>query len=246
MLFLVTPVLFVGEPILILCQIRHVVVGLFLTIIYSVIFLKTQKLLFIFRCKLRVSQREKQVSTVTDLFYLLLFLSAQTITATFTLSQTPAKVVKSIDKKSMIRNVYCNTGGHLNLQLLCCVIIMLIVVIQGLRAWRLPSFFNDTKFISLANLLSVWMSACVFPLYYSVTSPVTRIFMQAMLVLCCNVTLLIAMYGNKIYTVWFRPEKNTSVAFRAKMQEHAKDKANILVSERSGSENTSRKHTSDA
>lgn len=89
---------------------------------------------------------------------------------------------------------------------------MLIVVIQGLRAWRLPSFFNDTKFKSLANLLYVLMSACVFPLY----------------------------------TVWFRPEKNTSVAFRAKMQEHAKNKTNILVSERSGSENTSRKHTSDA
>lgn len=120
MLFLVTPVLFVGEPILILCQIRHVVVGLFLTIICSVIFLKTQKLLFIFRCKLRVSQREKQVSTVTDLFYLLLFLSAQTITATLTLSQTPAKVVNSINKKSMIRKVYCNTGGHLNLQSLSC------------------------------------------------------------------------------------------------------------------------------
>lgn len=231
-LFVSTPVLFVGEPILLQCQLRHITVGILLTIICSCVFVKIQKLMFIFHSKIRLSDQEKVLATLTDMFWILLLALIQSLSAIISLANNPAEVLRTFDKKTLIRKVYCNTGSHLNLQFLCSVIVMLVVVVQGLRAWKLPSFFNDTKLITVANLISVLMSGCMIPLYYSASDERVEDFLQVMLVLCCNSFLLVVMYGTKTYVVLFKPEKNTKAAFRVKMQQHSQEQVNSSLQNR--------------
>lgn len=96
-LFLATSFMFVGKPALIKCQTRHIIVGLLLTIICSIIFIKTQNLMFIFNAQLRLSKQERYFATLVDVFWAFLFLSVQVITAIFMISHTPAKVLESLD-----------------------------------------------------------------------------------------------------------------------------------------------------
>lgn len=237
-LFVVTPVLFLGEPILIQCQVRHIVVGLLLTAICSSVFLKIQKLMFIFHSKIRFSDQEKVFAALTDVIWVLFLSLIQILSAVLSLVKDPAEVILSINEKTLIRQVSCNTGSHLNLQFLCSVIVMLIVVVQGLRAWKLPSFFNDTKLITLANLMSVLMTGCMIPLYYSASDEREKVFLQAMLILCCNSLLLFIMYGTKTYVVMFKPEKNTKTAFRIKMQKHTLEQVDATLNSKRVLNNT--------
>ncbi|XP_057294686.1 metabotropic glutamate receptor 4-like [Hydractinia symbiolongicarpus] len=237
-LFVVTPVLFLGEPILIQCKFRHIVVGLLLTAICSSVFLKIQKLMFVFHSKIRLSDQEKVFAALTDVIWVLFLSLIQILSAVLSLVKDPAEVILSINEKTLVRQVSCNTGSHLNLQFLCSVIVMLIVVVQGLRAWKLPSFFNDTKLITLANFISVLMTGCMIPLYYSASDEREKVFLQTMLILCCNSILLFVMYGTKTYVVLFKPEKNTKTAFRIKMQEHSREKVDSTLNSKSVLNNT--------
>lgn len=130
------------------------------------------------------------------------------------------KLIESIDEAALERAINYNTGDHLKLQLLCCVVLMLVVFIQGLRTWKLLSLFNEAQSIAISKLLSALMFACMIPLYYSAVNPSAKEFLQIMFIQCCNFTILIAMYGHRVYIVYLRPETNTRAAYNNEMQLH--------------------------
>lgn len=228
-LFLLNPFSFIGEPYLIQCQLRHVLVGILFTSITSVTFLKVQKLLFLFKQKVQLSKKLKRMANFKDLFSVILFMLADIILSVCTWLKRPAMVASARDTKLLIVTVSCNTLSHLNLQLILCGVLLFFVFIQGLRAWKLPSYFNETKYIVFANLTSILILLCMYPLYFSATDDVLRSNVQAISILLSNAILMFILHGYKAYIIYFKPNDNTLSSFRAKMQQHSEERVKTKI-----------------
>ena len=98
-----------------------------------------------------------------------------------------------------------------------------IILVSGtcpLKAFscrRLPSSYNEMKFIFLATFtLAIQMSASLI-LHANFQNEGIVIFVDSLMVFFASLSVLTTTYGYKVYIVLFRRNKNTTAAFKCKL-----------------------------
>ena len=223
LLFSITPLLSLGKPSVLKCQTTLISTGLLLTIICSITLIKTQKLLFIFKADLRIRDKEKIIATATDTFLVLILVLIQLCIAFVSLVQSPSKIVSQSNNEELTHTVSCSTNKIQHIQFIYILSISLLCAIQGFRARKLPAYFNETTFITFAMLTTTLMLVLILPFYHSSTFGVMQTAVNNVGTLCCNLTLIVVMYGFKLYVIFMKPEENTQERFRYYLAKRCND-----------------------
>ena len=166
---------------------------------------------------IRISNKKQMISTATDIFLIILLLIIQSGIAGITWFNSPVRQISKIDELKLERYYVCNDEYNFNSQMVSYMFISVSVAIQALRAWKLPSFFNETKYIAFGTLTPSLCIVCMFPLYYSAPDVSSKSNIRALLLMLSNLCLMICLYANKIIILYFYPAQNT----RAYFQKHA-------------------------
>ena len=133
LLFLIIPLVFTEKPSNIKCLIRNGLVGLLMVIICSITFVKVQKLVFIFKCKVVITGSQRNVATAVDIFTIVIMLLVVFALEAVTWKQYDLISI-IIDKKEMKRNIYCTSETNLHVHTIYIIIISVCCAIQALRA----------------------------------------------------------------------------------------------------------------
>ncbi|XP_057296262.1 vomeronasal type-2 receptor 116-like [Hydractinia symbiolongicarpus] len=212
------------KPTIVTCTAIPFYVGLAFTLVCSITLAKTQRLLFAFQAKLKLSHTQVVLTRAAEVVIVAISVLAQCSLFAITLVSKPVKVLSTLDKESMERHMFCNTDSHLHIQIAFLLVLTIMCNIQAFRARTLPQNFNEAKDIVYAALITNLCLISIFPLYYSQVVQSKKTLVNIFVLLLTNIFYMPFLYSNKVYIILFQPSRNTTQAFRESMLQEMKKK----------------------
>uniref|UniRef100_A0A3P8VXJ5 Extracellular calcium-sensing receptor-like n=1 Tax=Cynoglossus semilaevis TaxID=244447 RepID=A0A3P8VXJ5_CYNSE len=206
--------LFIGQPRLWTCQLRHAAFGITFVLCVSCILVKTMVVLAVFWASKPGGEASlKWFGTLQQRGTVLLLTSVQAAICTVwlvTASPAPYKDTQYHNNKIVYE---CIIGSTVGFGVLLGYIGLLAVVsfLLAFLARNLPDSFNEANLITFSMLIfcSVWVA--FVPAYISSPGKYADA-VEVFAILTSSFGLLIALFGPKCYLILFRPERNTKKA----------------------------------
>lgn len=184
---------FFQPPTIAVCIFCPISVGIFFTLIIAVTMIKTQKLVFIFHGKIRVSRKQAQISKTMEIFLIFLMLCVQSCIATISFLLNKTRVtLENLEKE--IHLLKCDTEEEFVIQLLFAFLLILMSLLQAFRPRSLPENFNETKFIMVAMFMSVILVTIFLPIRLNVVRQREKLYLDIFMMTLINATRLTVMY----------------------------------------------------
>ncbi|XP_052007766.1 extracellular calcium-sensing receptor-like [Xyrauchen texanus] len=211
--------LYIGQPQLWTCQLRHAVFGISFVLCISSILVKTMVVIAVFKSSRpegkatlkwfgAAQQRGTIVAlTTTQVAICTVWLS--------TASPTPHKNSQYISSKIVYE---CAIGSVAGFCLLLGYICLLAAVsfMLAFMARKLPDHFNEAKFITFSMLIfcAVWIT--FIPAYVSSPGKYS-VAVEIFAILASSFGLLLAIFAPKCYIIILHPERNTKKAIMGRV-----------------------------
>lgn len=215
-LIFLLPLLFYGRPTSSTCILRAYFFSVLFTVITSIMFLKTDRIVRIFNSKSRLTKRSRLLSNKMQFVMTFVLAFIPTVGTTVWILYKPLDVtaerITSVEIKFV---VFCGDNAttlHL-IQLSYILFLALLCTYEAYNARRLPENFNEAKFICFSMFGFVLMWAGYIPGYIGSTGS-TKQFMTCLFSLLTNVMTLVLIYGPKLNIILLHPKDNRHETFR--------------------------------
>ena len=207
------------------CYAQIFVTGSFWSLSSSVTLVKTQKFLRIFNSDLR--QTAKEINLTKHFIRATIFCCQITSVLLALLSIFYIKDILSVtrDNEAIIEYQRCNLHSYHTVVFLYIELLLLACIVQSYRARKLPTSFNEAKYITAAV-------ACteVFILSYMIGGFNQNNFLiEYTFLWFANICTVLLMYGYKTFIILFRPHKNSAQYINRQLMENSSKKANHQI-----------------
>ena len=225
---------FVGEPNNLKCLARPVLVGILFTTTTAINLGKTQKVLLIFKAKLRMSRREIQKASASTMVTVMVALLVDVILLISSMllfdTDAPGKRVV-IYPASLQQEFYCSNNEDVQIQLGFIFLVDILNVVQGVRLRHVPSHYRETAYVTYSSFTSSVILIGATAVYKTQVSEHAKTVTLWFLVLALNCVHFTLVYHYKVWIMLFRPHQNTRVAFEEKRKQRFKKSLEIHVRE---------------
>ena len=216
LIFIAIPCLYINEPVLATCSVRHMILGFLFTIVAATTCVKTRKYITIFKLKHRLTNKDKLKATSLDIIIVLALLFFQITLGGALFIHKPPRLIQTLNYESMTRDFQCSTDAHFTVQVVFIGFVLSLSAIQSLGARNLPSFFNETASITYSTWISCIVMGCYFPIYYSARDGKSKAIATSLIMVIVNLSLMIPRFTTRIIIIYFKPKKNTVNDFNLK------------------------------
>ena len=177
------------------------VFGFLMTLITTLSITKSQQLLSALHAdKLRALGRSF-ISETMEVFILFLLLLIQIVIGSVSLAIIRPRVLTTKIPEDLCIDFSCNTELHLDVQLCYVMLLAIYCVIQGVRARKVPKYFNETFYIALSMGFTVALIAIKFPSTEAFRRGMVRTFVNAIMLSLINLVQMVTMFGPKVRTL---------------------------------------------
>lgn len=232
LLSVLTVLVFVDEPNYMKCLARPVVVGILFTTTTAINLGKTQKVLLIFKAKLRMSRREIQKASASTMITVMVALLVDIILLISSMmlfdSTIPGKRVVTYPSR-LQQEFYCSNNEDVQIQLGFIFMVDILNVVQGVRLRHVPSHYRETAYVTYSSFTSSVILIGGTAVYKTQVSEHAKTVTLWFLVLALNCVHFTLVYHYKVWIMLFRPHQNTRAAFEEKRKRRFKKSLEIHV-----------------
>eukprot|EP00794_Sanderia_malayensis_P011929 gene11929-13164_t len=119
--------------------------------------------------------------------------------------------------------IHCNSNTNdLIVSIAYNLLLIFLCTIYAFRTRKVPENFNEARFIGFVMYTTCAIWFAFLPLFYGASVGYRNVALSLNLILCAT-TILIGLFGIKVYIVLLRPEKNTRANSKARSFSHLND-----------------------
>ncbi|KAF7989291.1 hypothetical protein HCN44_007965 [Aphidius gifuensis] len=198
-----------SEPSILNCTILRIGLGLCLSICYSAILTKTNRIARIFDQGKRCVKRPSYTSPKSQVAISLGITALQLIGAIVWLIIEPPST-KEIHPSTLTAVLTCRVSTFsLMMSLVYNMVLILMCTLYAFKTRKMPENFNEAKYIgfTMYSTCIVWLA--FVPIYFSTYNDYT--IQIASMCMCINISATVALgclFTPKVYIVLFQPDKN--------------------------------------
>ena len=237
MLFVVLPVISSSHLSGVICTLRPCILSPLLVAIVSIVVCKAEKILIIFYTRRRLTQKNIKDIYIRQgvILAFLLVIDMIILPATFPLPSTVKMLAyPKQGTEDLFLMEYCSNDEHFDFQIVYCIGLLLLAILQGYRGRKLPRNYNEGNSI----IVSASAAICGFAFKIWVTTTDQHQYERtstAWLSLSVSVLFIILpLYGPKVYIMLFLPHKNTKKHLMNRMLYESAMKKSVLTSSNGG------------
>lgn len=207
------PALFLGENTLLKCQLRSYGTSLFYILIIAVSLTKITQMLDIFNMKM-ILTRWEVIQKKTTGFVIVVACVIVMIIITVILQEDTKTVIAN--QNSKIVEVYheCFSNTNYVAHVVYVLFLQITCGVQSFRGRHIPSKYNEAIYLAFAMFLSTVFLLVMLILKVNIETYKGTIIVESIMITCANITILLSLYGYKIFILLFRPQENTVAVFR--------------------------------
>ncbi|CAD5122291.1 DgyrCDS10732 [Dimorphilus gyrociliatus] len=216
MCYLMTFVM-VWEPTVVSCTLLRIGLGLSLSVCYSALFTKTNRISRIFNRGIKAMvKRPSYTSPKSQLVICLCLISVQLIGAVTWLGMDfPDTVTVYPDRRNVVRRCK-STNVAIVMSLLYNMVLIILCTVYAFKTRKIPENFNEAKYIAFTmySTCIVWLA--FVPIYFGTKSDFK--IQITSLCMCVSISATVALFClflPKVYIVLFQPHKNVRQATAA-------------------------------
>ena len=223
------PLTYYGQPNTTKCMARICIVAVLYNGNLSVILVKSNKLVQVFKSKTRISGKEMTRTKITQWFIIIINMLVGLSIILILLQNEPIRVGHSLDFNLKIRSEFCSSQGHNNIVNILSLLIQIGCMGQAFRCRRLPAHLNEAMSILYLSFFTIMSSIILFPIYYFQKNEIHASLVH-LVVFQCNISItLLLLYGKKTYIMLFQPHLNTKLYFRQQQMNAIEMKAKTKI-----------------
>ena len=180
-------------------------------------------MLLIFKSRTQINQCQAKRNQVLQIFQ-----SMFTILIGLTFVYlTTVKTIPSIKSRrystNLTKDVYCNTGKHINIQLGYSLMLQILIAIQAFRSRNLPGPFNEAMSIVYSTLIVFATYSVTFPIYAFQNLDSKQALVHCAAITVANIFPMMILYGKRLLVVTFIRKKNSKEYIRQRLWTFASD-----------------------
>ena len=207
--FIAVPFLFLGNLTPVKCLVQPVFLLMFCILPSTLILKKSQKILTAFRSKRKLSKQEQRHFLAVEYSMISVVALINGCILTISLYAKPATVSEELILEKFERRYFCNTGDHINIQIILLIAHHLLTTVQAYRGRNLPGPFNEAMQIIYSTFVTVILYLIVFPIYYLSDDVNVKSTVHLLVIPLSDCFFLIAFYLPRLYMVLGKSSKNT-------------------------------------
>ncbi|XP_031639120.1 metabotropic glutamate receptor 2-like, partial [Contarinia nasturtii] len=198
-----------ARPTVIRCALLRVGLGLCLSLCYSAIFVKTNRISRIFNCGVKAVSRPIYTSPISQIAICLCIVSVQLVgTAGWLMYEVPD--VKEIHPQPLTAVLTCKVSTFsLIMSLVYNMVLILLCTLYAFKTRKIPENFNEAKYIgfTMYSTCIVWLA--FLPIYFGTNNDYKIQVSSICMCLSISATVsLTCLFLPKVYLVLFQPYKN--------------------------------------
>jgi len=211
---LVSMVFFIGLPNPVRCITQPAFLSLLGTTSTSIVLVKSQKLLRVFKSKVKLEHRDVVLVTLKQSFVVLVnvIVSAAILLLSLQIYWFHIDVVDN--DETLERSVSCDMSIHNGLQVGYQMLLQLVCFVPAFRSRGLPSIFNEAMTIVYLSFTLIVVNGVMFPIQYFQKDLDNKTIVQWVFLDLNILLVLMIYYGKKMFIMIFRKKKNTKEYFQ--------------------------------
>ena len=201
------------------CMLGQIFLGMAFSLTLSINISKSQKLYMIVTSKIRMSNAEILITKASEWIIILAALIINASLNTLSFINDKVTVKQQYFDQTSTKEWYCSNSIMIYIQLFIAAVLSLCNGLQGFRARKLPSRFQETNHVIYSSFISSVVFVAATASYFSQRSMINRSFIILFVSVVYNMTHFLLLYGYKLFIVLFRPQLNTKESVNKKRLE---------------------------
>ena len=198
------------------CIVEQVFLGIAFSITLSINISKSQKLYMIVTSKVIMSNTEILMTKASEWLIIMVALMINALIHLLSFINTQVTVKQKYFDQTLTKESYCSNEIMIYIQLFIAAILSLCNGVQGFRARKLPSRFQEANHVIYSSFISTVVFIAATATYFSQKSMVDRSFIVLLVTTVYNTAHFVLLYGYKLFIIVFRPHLNTKEVFKKK------------------------------
>ena len=229
-MFVIMPFLFLGDLNSVKCTMQPCILLVLCIFPSTLVLKKSQKIIKAFSSSHRLSRQKKRKILVVEysVIFTIALVNGCILTASFYFH--PAAVNEKICFEKLEKQYMCNTGNHINIQILLLIFHHLLSTVQAYRGRNLPGPFNEAMQIIYSSFVTVALYVSIFPIFYLSEDPEVKGSVHLLLIPIADCFFVIAFYFPRLYMVLWKSSKNTKAYVNDELMRVSQESVNRQMS----------------
>ena len=216
--FIAYPPLFFSRPVTIACYLRPFIVCFIQASSSALILVKSNRILMIFKSKLRITSKEiRKMYAFQGATVALLNIAGAALVIVAAVLKKPATML-TVVYETYEKYLSCNTGSHLHTLVFYFLLLQTLPAVQAFRGRNIPGPFNEAMSIVYATFTTVVFYSSMVPVYYFQPLESRKTVVQCIGLMCTNFVQVFVLYGKRTFVIVFQRRKNSKAYVRSKVE----------------------------